>query len=157
MLEVVEDRDRAVENIRQAYQFVDTVAGAPTIGSLGWCFGGGWSLTTALLFPDELDAAVIYYGQVTSDDEELRPLNVPILGFFGGQDSGIPVASVKAFEDALERLRKDYEIHIYPEAEHAFANPTGNAYNAAAAEDAWEKTLEFLGRNLPTQAAEEAT
>lgn len=148
MIEVVEDRERAVENIRQAYQFVTTVAEAPSVGSLGWCFGGGWSLNTALLFPDELDAAVIYYGQVTSDQEELLPLNVPILGLFGGADTGIPVASVKEFEEALERLRKDYEIHIYPNAKHAFANPTGNAYDAEAAEDAWEKTLDFLGRKL---------
>jgi len=157
MIEVVEDRERAVENIRQAYQFVNTIAEAPTVGSLGWCFGGGWSLNTALLFPDELDAAVIYYGQVTSDDEDLRPLNVPILGFFGGADTGIPVASVEAFEESLERLRKDYEIHIYPDAEHAFANPTGNAYNAEAAEDAWEKTIDFLGRKLVTASDEETT
>jgi carboxymethylenebutenolidase len=155
MIEVVEDRERAVENIQKAYEFVSTVAEAPTIGSLGWCFGGGWSLNTALLFPDELDAAVIYYGQVTSDDEELRPLDVPILGFFGGKDTGIPIDSVKAFEDALERLRKDYEIHIYPDADHAFANPTGNAYDAEAAEDAWQKTLAFLGRNLVETTAEE--
>lgn len=152
MLGVVENPEKAQENIRKAYEFVSDVAGAPRIGSLGWCFGGGWSLNTALLFPDELDAAVIYYGQVTSDEEELRPLNVPILGFFGGADTGISVASVRGFEDALERLRKDYDIHIYPGAEHAFANPTGDAYNAEAAEDAWEKTLEFLGRNLTASA-----
>lgn len=148
MIEVVEDRERAEENIRQAYDFVNTVAEAPTIGSLGWCFGGGWSLNTALLFPEKLDAAVIYYGQVTSDAEVLRPLDVPILGLFGGKDTGIPVDSVQAFDDALARLRKDYEIHIYPDAQHAFANPTGNAYDAEAAEDAWQKTLDFLGRKL---------
>jgi carboxymethylenebutenolidase len=156
MLRVVENPQKAQENIRKAYEFVSEVAGAPQIGSLGWCFGGGWSLTTALLFPEKLDAAVIYYGQVTSDEEELRPLNVPILGLFGGADTGISVASVRGFEDALERLRKDYDIHIYPGAEHAFANPTGDAYNAEAAEDAWEKTLEFLGRNLTDSAEEEA-
>ena len=152
MLSVVENPERARENIRKAYEFLDDIAGAPNVGSLGWCFGGGWSLNTALLFPDELDAAVIYYGQVTSDDEELRSLNVPILGLFGGADAGISVASVRGFEDALERLRKDYEIHIYPGAEHAFANPTGDAYNAEAAEDAWEKTLVFLDRNLTASA-----
>ena len=54
----------------------------------------------------------------------------------------------RAREDALARLRKDYEIHIYPGAEHAFANPTGDAYNAEAAEDAWQKTLTFLNRTL---------
>lgn len=148
MLRVVEDQERASENIRQAYEFVSATAGAPTIGSLGWCFGGGWSLTTAMLFPDELDAAVIYYGQVTADEEELRPLSMPILGLFGGADQGIPVDSVNAFKDSLARLRKDHEVYIYPNAGHAFANPTGNAYDAEAAEDSWQKTLEFLGRTL---------
>jgi len=152
MVRVVENPEKAQENIRQAYEFVSEVAGAPQVGSLGWCFGGGWSLNTALLFPDDLDAAVIYYGQVTSDEEILRPLNVPILGLFGGADAGISVGSVRKFEDALERLRKDHEIHIFPGAEHAFANPTGDAYNAVVAEDAWEKTLEFLGRNLTASA-----
>ena len=148
MLRVVENPDRAQENIQKAYEFVDAVAGAPRIGSLGWGFGGGWSLNTATLFSDELDAAVIYYGQVTDDEEDLRPINVPILGHFGGADEGISIASVRNFEDALERLRKDHGIHIYPGAEHAFANPSGDAYNAKAAEESWERTLEFLGRNL---------
>ena len=101
-------------------------------------------MNTAMLFPDELDATVIYYGQVTGDDQKLRDINVPILGLFGAEDKGITVDSVRAFETALERLRKNYEIHIYPGADHAFANPTGNAYNEEVAEDAWQKTLEFL-------------
>lgn len=152
MIRVVEDRDRAVENIRQAYDFVNSIAGAPTIGSLGWCFGGGWSLNTAMLFPDDLDASVIYYGQVTADEDALRPINTPILGLFGEADKGIPVSSVREFEGALERLRKDYEIHIYPGADHAFANPTGDAYDRDAAEDAWEKTLGFFNRTLISPA-----
>ncbi len=147
MLEVVEEPDLANENIRAAHAFLET-AGAPRIGSLGWCFGGGWSLNTARLFPDELDAAVIYYGRVTDDEEALRPVNVPILGLFGGEDTGIPVASVESFRDSLERLRKDYEIHIYPGAGHAFANPSGSNYDADAASDAWDKTLDFLARHL---------
>ena len=152
MSRVVENQDRASENIRQAYEFVSTTAGAPRIASLGWCFGGGWSLTTAMLFPDELDAAVIYYGQVTADEDALRPLNMPLLGLFGGADQGIPVASVNAFKDALGHLRKDHEVYIYPDAEHAFANPTGTAYKQDAAEDAWQKTLTFLGRTLVAPA-----
>ena len=148
MLKVVENSEAANENLRQAYEFVQSSAGAPRIGSLGWCFGGGWSLNAAMLFPDELDAAVIYYGQVTDDEERLRPISTPILGLFGAQDQGIPVASVRRFETALERLRKNYTIHVYDGADHAFANPTGNAYNAEAAEDAWEKTLEFLDLHL---------
>jgi carboxymethylenebutenolidase len=153
-LEVVEDLERAEENIRQAYQFVDTVAEAPTVGSLGWGFGGGWALNTALLFPDDLDATVIYYGQVTSDDEELRPLDAPILGFFGAEDRAVPVDSVKAFEDALARLRKNHAMNIYPGVKDAFADPTARTYDADAAEDAWVKTLEFLGENLVVPTAE---
>lgn len=147
MLEVVEDPGLANENIRAAYEFL-TVAGAPRIGSLGWCFGGGWSLNTAQLFPDELDAAVIYYGQVTGDEERLRPISAPILGLFGADDTGITVESVEAFRASLERLRKEHAIHIYPGVGHAFANPTGTNYNAEAATDAWARTLEFLGRHL---------
>ena len=148
MLSVVEDPKSANENVRQAYKFVNDIAEAPRIGSLGWCFGGGWSLNTAMLFPDDLDATVIYYGQVTDDEELLRPINSPILGLFGAEDSGIPVDSVRAFEEALERLRKNYEIEIYPRARHAFANPTGRNYNPVVAEQAWEKTLAFLDLHL---------
>ncbi|MCH8865571.1 MAG: dienelactone hydrolase family protein [Proteobacteria bacterium] len=148
MLSVVENSAAAVHNIRRAYAFVSETAGAPSIGSLGWCFGGGWSLNMAMLFPDDLDATVIYYGQITDDEEKLRPINVPILGLFGADDTGISVQSVRRFEEALERLRKKYEIHIYPGVGHAFANPSGNNYNAEAADDAWMRTLEFFGRNL---------
>ncbi len=147
MLEVVEERQVAEDNIRSAYAFLET-AGAPRIASMGWCFGGGWSLNTAQLFPEDLDASVIYYGQVTDDDDTLRPVTAPILGLFGAADTGITVESVESFRAALERLRKDHEIHIYPGAGHAFANPTGQNYDAEAAEDAWQKTIDFLARHL---------
>ena len=156
MLSVVENSDQASENIRNAYEFVNTAAGAPKVGSLGWCFGGGWSLNTAMLFPDELDASVIYYGQVTDDEDKLRAINVPILGLFGADDTGISVESVQQFEAALERLRKNYDIQIYPGAGHAFANPTGRNYNAEVAEDAWRRTLEFFGHNLGSGSADDS-
>lgn len=147
MLQVVENPERARDNLRQAMEFLN-VAGAPAIASLGWCFGGGWSLNTAMLFPGELDAAVVYYGQLTADDEKLAAIDAPLLGLFGAIDRGITVESVNAFQAALRRLRKQHEIHIYPGVGHAFANPTGENYNREAAEDAWQRTLEFLAVNL---------
>jgi carboxymethylenebutenolidase len=153
MLSVVEDPELANANIRGAYEFVSSTAGAPKVGSIGWCFGGGWSLNTALLFPDDLDATVIYYGQVTDDDEKLGPINSPILGLFAADDTGIKVGTVEAFGAALERLRKDHEILVYPGVGHAFANPTGNNYDEAAASDAWRRTLEFLGRYLTVEGS----
>lgn len=148
MMKVVENPDRANENIRQAYEFLRDTAGAPRIASLGWCFGGGWSLNTALLFPDDLDAAVVYYGQVTDSERKLEPLNVPILGIFAAEDTGVPVQTVRSFEKALEKLGKTYEIEIFPGVGHAFANPTGKNYNAEAAEKAWERTAAFLDNYL---------
>lgn len=156
MQKVIENPEPAAENIRQAYDFLTSVAGAPRVGSLGWSFGGGWSLNTAMLFPEELDATVIFYGQVTNDDDRLRVISSPILGLFGAEDKGISIASVRQFEAALERLRKNYEIHIYPGAGHAFADPSGNAYNAEAADDAWGKMLEFLGLHLAIESDEGA-
>ena len=153
MLSVVEDPESANANIRSAYEFVSATAGAPRVGSLGWCFGGGWSLNTAQLFPDDLDATVIYYGQVTDDEDKLRPINSPILGLFAQKDTGIKVSSVKAFEEALVNLRKNYEIHVYPGVGHAFANPTGDNYDEAAATDAWRRTLEFLDLHLSVDAS----
>ena len=148
MLEVVEDPEPAKENLRKAYEFIETTTGAPRIASLGWCFGGGWSLTAAQLFPGDLDASVIYYGQVTDSEERLGPITAPILGLFAADDQGIKVESVEGFRAALERLRKDHEIHVYPGVGHAFANPSGQNYDVDAAEDAWQKTLEFLARHL---------
>ena len=147
MLQVMEDPEAAKTNIRAAYRFLES-AGAPRIGSLGWCFGGGWSLGAAQLFADDLDASVIYYGQVTDDEERLRPISAPILGIFAADDAGIKLESVEAFRDALESLGKQHEIHIYPGVGHAFANPTGRNYSADAADDAWAKTLDFLERHL---------
>ncbi len=155
MMEAIEDPDTAAANIRAAFDFVSATAGSPRIGSLGWCFGGGMSLSAAQLFPEDLDAAVIYYGQVTDDEEALRPIGAPILGLFGADDSGIKVASVEKFRDALERLRKNYTVHIYPGVGHAFANPTGINYNAAAADDAWKRTLEFLDLHLSLDTSDD--
>jgi len=154
MLRVVENPEIAQENIRKAYEFVSGIAGAPQVAALGWGFGGGWALDTAMLFPEDLDAAVIYYPQVRADAEELRPINVPILAHFGNSDKGIPMASVREFEDALERLRKNYDLQIYAGVGQGFADPGAAGYNAKAAEKAWQTTLEFLNQNMSVPAAE---
>jgi carboxymethylenebutenolidase len=152
MVAVLENPELAEENIRQAYQFLIDTGPAPAIGALGWSFGGGWALNTALLFPDDLDAAVIYYGQVSDDQERLEPLNVPVLGLFGAKDRGVTSETVNDFETALEALDKDYQIEIFPGAGHAFADPTASNYNADVAEQAWTLTVDFLNRNLVEDA-----
>jgi carboxymethylenebutenolidase len=73
---------------------------------------------------------------------------MPVLGIFGGQDRGIPVASVREFETVLEALGKTHEIIVYEDADHAFANPSGTRYQPEAAADAWARTLAFLAEHL---------
>jgi len=139
---------RLKENLRQAYAYLGNEGKAPRVGVIGWCFGGHWSLQTALILSGEIDAAVIYYGRLVTDPEELKVLDMPLLGIFGAEDRGIPVEKVHAFEKALEGLGKDAEVHIYEGAEHAFANPSGTRYNKDAAADAWEKTTGFFRKHL---------
>jgi len=142
-----ERTEQILDNLGQAIEHLRS-AGVERIGVIGWCFGGGWSLRTALAFPDQVDATVIYYGRLTTDQDELQSLSSPVLGIFGALDEGIPVASVREFQAALDALDKEAAIHIYENADHAFANPSGTRYNETAAEDAWAKTLAFLSQQL---------
>jgi carboxymethylenebutenolidase len=145
---VAKDPTKARDNLSQAYAYLEDHEHAPRIGVMGWCFGGGWALQTAILFPDKLDAAVMYYGQPEMDVSKLATLKMPLMGFFGELDSGITVADVKQFQEALKTAKVDAEIHEYPGAGHAFANPSGEHYQAEAAKDSWERTLKFFRAHL---------
>jgi carboxymethylenebutenolidase len=152
MAALVADPDAARANLRQAYEYLEKYALAPRIASIGWCLGGGWSLQTALLLPNELDAMVMYYGQLVSTDSELATLQMPLLGLFGELDESIPTRDVVDFRARLLALGKDAQILIYSDAAHAFANPSGGNYNQKAATESWQATLEFLDENLKAAA-----
>lgn len=148
--EIAQNKLIAEANISKAYRYLTDERQAPSVGSIGWCFGGSWSLETALIFPQKLDAAVIYYGGQIGEatSEELATLEMPILGIFGAEDESIPVETVKQLESTLNQLGKTTEFHIYENAGHAFANPSGQNYVPEAAEQAWQETTEFLARYL---------
>lgn len=142
------NQNEAVSNLTQTYEYLTGEQNATDIGTIGWCFGGGWSLQTALAMPDKIDATVIYYGRLVTDKKRLESLQMPILGHFGSEDRGIPVETVNKFESALNDLDKQASIHIYEGANHAFANPSGTRYKKEAADKAWERTLNFFGQHL---------
>ncbi|MGA9854603.1 MAG: dienelactone hydrolase family protein [Gammaproteobacteria bacterium] len=148
MSSVFKDPDAAKDNLKQAYAYLHDREHAPRIGVIGWCFGGGWSLQTALLFPDRINAAVMYYGEPVDNVAALSTLRMPLMGFFGEQDMGITVQDVQAFQRALKAAKVNAEIHEYPNAGHAFANPSGDRYRPAAAADAWKRTLAFFAHYL---------
>ena len=142
------DPDASGGNLRQAYAFLAD-RGAPRIGVLGWCFGGNQALHAAMVLPDQLDATVIFYGgNPPSDVAELRPLEMPILALYGGADTSIPPAARSAFDAALTEAGVTHEFHVYPGANHAFANPSGQSYEPAAAADAWARSTAFLAEHL---------
>jgi carboxymethylenebutenolidase len=145
---LTENPGPAEDNLKQAYAYLTKELKAPRVGAIGWCLGGRWSFRTAQLFPDEVDAAVIFYGSVKADDAEVARLKMPVLGLFGGKDRVVPLPMVEAFREQAARLGRDVTIQVYPEADHAFANPSGTAYDAPAAEDAWARTVAFLAANL---------
>lgn len=148
MMGAMGNKDAAKDNLRQAYAYLHDHEHATKMGVIGWCFGGGWALQTALLFPDTLDAAVMYYGQPVTDVKTLATLKMPLLGLFGQEDMGITVADVLNFQDALKQAGVKAEIQEYPGAGHAFANPSGEHYNPAVAKDAWRRTVAFFKQYL---------
>ena len=141
------DKDEALSNMRSAVRYLKSEENVSRLASLGWCFGGGQSLQLALS-GETLDATVIYYGDLVTDESRLATIHWPVLGVFGESDTAIPVAEAKNFHSTLDKLGIENEIYIYPGVGHAFANPTGGNYAPNETKDAWEKTIAFLNKHL---------
>lgn len=141
------DPEAATDALVSWVGWLQAHAAVPTgkVGTCGWCLGGGWSLNASLATP--VDATVIYYGRVPGDAQVLRALKGPVLGHFAEDDGYINHAMVDPFEAALTEIGHPHELYWY-QANHAFANPSGNRYDEADAKLAWSRTLEFLGRTL---------
>lgn len=136
----------AIENMKDATNYLRSQEDVEKIGSLGWCFGGQQSLQISL--NEELDATVIYYGNLETDKEVLSKMKSPVLGIFGSEDTSIPVETVNEFKNSLNEIGLENSIHIYDGVGHAFANPSGNNFAPSETKDAWDKTLNFLEKNL---------
>ena len=141
--------DRAIRDLLSAVSYLKTLPNVKKdkIGSIGWCMGGGYSLSLAISSPD-ITACVIYYGRLVTDKNQLEKIKASVIGFFGEEDRGIPPSSVKAFEEDMKSLGKDVSVYNYPGAGHAFANEEKPSYNPKAASDSWEKTLTFFSQKL---------
>jgi carboxymethylenebutenolidase len=143
--------DSAIDNLQSAVNYIKSLemVNGSRIASLGWCFGGDWSLQLALNSTENpLAATVLYYGRVVVDTASLSSIGWPILGIFGDQDQAIPVESVKQFASALNASGITNEIYLYDGVGHAFANPSGDNYAPKETADAWQKTMAFLRQYL---------
>ena len=144
------DADLATETLETWIDWLDNHAAVNgRVATMGWCFGGGWSLRASLA--RSVAGTVIYYGRVPDDPAALEPLAGPVLGHFANQDAFITPAMVDGFEAALAAAGKTHTIHRY-DADHAFANPTSARYDEANAARSWERTSAFLAEVLGEQA-----
>jgi carboxymethylenebutenolidase len=142
--------DRALRDMKAAVAYLRTRpdVDASKIGSVGWCMGGGLSLDLALAEPT-LSGAVIYYGHLVTEPATIASLKVPLLGNFGGQDQGIPPASVREFEATATKDGKGVDFKIYPDAGHGFASSKDpKTYRTADADDANARTEAFFAKVL---------
>lgn len=118
------------------------------IGVVGFCMGGALALYTATK-NSKIGACVVFYGGHPKVKPDLPNLHAPVLGLYGENDRSVTPAVVRDLEQRLKTLGKQIEVKIYPGADHAFFNDTRpQVYNAEAAADAWQRTVDFLRKNL---------
>lgn len=141
------DPAQMVGDFKSALAYAQTLAYArkDRSGMVGYCFGGGMTWRCAMGIP-ELRAAVPYYGPNPPLDD-VSKINAAILAFYGELDTRVN-AGIPAMEDALKKNNKTFEKVIYPGAGHAFNNDTGASFNAAAARDAFARSLAWFEKYL---------
>lgn len=135
--------ERGVELVKGALGYVKS----DKIGTIGWCFGGGWSHKAAILGGSRVKGCVIYYGMPTTDPAQLAKLKAPVLMHWGTQDGFINKKVVSDFEVAMKKAHKPLKTHAF-NAVHAFANPSNPKYDKAAAATANKESVAFLKQHL---------
>lgn len=117
------------------------------IYTIGWCFGGMWSLQSSILAGSQAAGCVMYYGRPETNIEKLKQLNTGVIGFFGNQDKSITPEKVTEFENNMKAAGKKLTVYRY-DAGHGFANPSNPSFNKEARDDAHKKTIEFLKERI---------
>lgn len=138
------NRERMENIIRGALNYAGEKA---NIATIGWCFGGGWSLQASLLAGTSNRACVMYYGMPEKDEAKLHSLFGPVLFIWAKKDQWINKNVVTEFQATMQRARRDLKVIGY-DADHAFANPSNPKYNQALAAEAYKKALTFLKKRL---------
>jgi carboxymethylenebutenolidase len=121
-------------------------------GITGFCWGGRIAWLYAA-HNAALKAAVAWYGRLETAPTTLQPrnpidvvaqLHAPVLGLYGGADTGIPEESIDRMRKALAAAGKEAQIREYPGAPHAFHADYRPSYRPEAAEDGWQRMLAWF-------------
>ncbi len=139
--------EQTVKNFVAAVKYLKThPLSTGKVGCTGFCWGGAMTNQVAVNAPD-LDAAVPYYGRQPLP-EDVEKIKAPLMAHYAGNDPGIN-AGIQAFEEALKKYGKEYQIFMYEGAGHAFNNDSNpERYNEKAAKLAWSRTISFFKEKL---------
>ena len=142
--------DAAGQDIAGAVQYLKQ--SSRKVAVMGYCMGGALTILSAV-FVKAADAAVAWYGVPPLEYVDANAIKAPILGHFATEDVAFPRSQVEGLESKLKAAKVNYEFHWY-NAKHAFANENNKDpnsfihYNAEAAQLAWQRTMDFLKKQL---------
>lgn len=114
------------------------------IANVGWCFGGSWSLKSAILGGKQTIGSVMYYGMPVQDVDKLKTLNTDVLGIFA-TEKWISKEVVEEFAANMKKANKKLNYKIFTGA-HGFANPSNPNYNQKEGDEAFEMALKYLNQ-----------
>ncbi len=138
------DQTRAINIISAAINFAGNEA---KVGTIGWCFGGGWSLRSSIMLGKQGIACVMYYGIIDNTPETFKDLNAPVFGIFAEKDGWITPEVYGNLEKNLNAAGKNITIKSF-NADHAFANPSNTKFDEKATKEAKELTIKFFKETL---------
>ncbi len=144
--------DAAGQDIRGAVQYLKAT-GSKKVAVTGFCMGGALTILSACNVP-ELDGTVVWYGYPPLEYVDAKAISKPMLAHWASHDDFFAISGVDQLDAKLTAAGTQHEFYRY-DAKHAFANPKSDArglpplqYNEAAAKLAWDRTMEFLKKNL---------
>ncbi len=144
------DIDRAARDVSGAVQYLLGLgAVAPKkVGTVGFCMGGQLALAAACQ-SSEVAACVDFYGVHPNITLDFSGLRAPVLGLFAENDAFVSPEVAGKLEHDLNEAGATTDFHIYPGVDHAFFNDTRpDVHDAAAASDAWRRSVEFFRAHL---------
>jgi len=145
-LQAKRDRNEMQEDFIAAFEYlVQHKDCNGKVGVVGFCFGGGIANMMAVRIPTLAAAVPFYGGQPATED--VPKIKAPLLLHYAGLDTRIN-EGWPAYEAALKANNKQYSAYIYPNVNHGFHNDTTPRYDKAAAELAWQRTIDFFKQQL---------
>jgi carboxymethylenebutenolidase len=139
------DRMHALATGALGYLHEHPAVAGSRVGTLGFSMGAAWAILLSSLAPNDIAAAVIFYGTESADFGAAR---AAYLGHFAENDEWEPLDGVRQMEADMRAAGRDVTFYIYPGARHWFVEPNRPEYDPAATELAWSRTVGFLGERL---------